>query len=39
MNYGAGTGTSTASGYKSKDKLDINDPYTVILIFIMIIVR
>lgn len=30
MNYG-GAGTTSSTGYKSKDKdkLDINDPYTV----------
>lgn len=33
MNYGAGTTGSSAGGYKTKDKLDINDPYTVCVSF------
>ena len=44
MNYGAGT-TSGSAGYKTKDKLDINDPYTVskcgffLLLFAFIFIR
>jgi hypothetical protein len=35
MNYGAGS-TEAGGGYKLKDKLDFNDPYTVNVLLLLL---